>query len=236
MLFDRLVCGIDNGPIQCQLLAEPALTLDKAIELSLAMESTDRNAKELQKTQHPQAINALKHQSPFSASPTSTKTVKCFCCGRAHFATSSHFKDNECRLCKKKRHIACICHSKKAAEPGKAPPTQHKAGATSKKTGKGNFQPTHSVESAGTTGNDIDACVYTLLNTASSPSKPFVVTLQIDGAELPMEVDTGASMILISKATFDKLWDPQNVPSLQLTSSKLQTYTGENIEVRTWCC
>jgi len=46
-----------------------------------------------------------------------------------------------------------------------------------------------------------------------------------------MEVDTGASMTLISKATFDSLWDPQNAPSLQPTGSKLRTYTGENIEV-----
>lgn len=37
MLRDRLVCGIENGPIQCRLLPEPSLTLDKAIEISLAM-------------------------------------------------------------------------------------------------------------------------------------------------------------------------------------------------------
>ena len=88
------------------------------------MESADRNAKDLQKTQHPQAVNALKHQSPFSAPPTSTKTFECFRYGGAHFATSCHFKDSECRLCKKKGHIARVYRSKKAPEPGKAPPTQ----------------------------------------------------------------------------------------------------------------
>ena len=46
-----------------------------------------------------------------------------------------------------------------------------------------------------------------------------------------MEVDTGASLTLISKSTFDKLWDAQGAPNLQSTASKLQTYTGENIEV-----
>jgi len=162
MLYKGLVCGIDNGPIQHWLLAEPALTLDKAIVLSLAMEFADCNAKDLQKTQHPQTANALKHQLPFSAPPISTRTVEWFHCGGAHFATGCHFKDSECRLYKKKGHIACICCSKKAAEPGKTPPTSQKAGATSEKTGKGNFQPTHSVESGGTTGNDIDACAYTV--------------------------------------------------------------------------
>ena len=33
MLRNRLVCGIDNGPMQRILLAEPALNLDKAVEI-----------------------------------------------------------------------------------------------------------------------------------------------------------------------------------------------------------
>ena len=61
--------------------------------------------------------------------------------------------------------------------------------------------------------------------------KPYVVTMQINGAELPMEVDTGASLTLISKTTFDRLWDARIAPNLQSTSSKLQTYTREDIEV-----
>ena len=40
MLRDRLVCGIENGPIQCHLLSEPSLTVDK----DLATESADCNA------------------------------------------------------------------------------------------------------------------------------------------------------------------------------------------------
>ena len=46
-----------------------------------------------------------------------------------------------------------------------------------------------------------------------------------------MEVDTAASLTLISKSTFDKLWYAQEAPNLQSTASKLRTYTGENIEV-----
>ena len=87
------------------------------------------------------------------------------------------------------------------------------------------------MEAADTIGKDVDASAYTLFNVRCSPSKPFVVILKIDGENLPMEVDTGASMTLISKATFDKLWNPQNAPSLQPTSSKLRTYIGEHIEV-----
>jgi len=46
-----LVCGIENNRIQYQLLTEPGLTLDKAGEISIAMEPADRNARDLQKAQ-----------------------------------------------------------------------------------------------------------------------------------------------------------------------------------------
>ena len=93
MLRDRLVCGIENGPIQRRLLAEPSLTLDKAIEIALAMESADCNAKDLQK---PLAVHVLKNQSPSRVPGRSSRTDKCYRCGGAHLTTDCHFKDSEC--------------------------------------------------------------------------------------------------------------------------------------------
>ena len=87
MLCDRLVCGIDNGPMQCRLLAEPALNLDKAVEIALAMESAERNARDLQKSQHPQAVNVLKNHSPITAPHQRTRTVECYRCRGAHLTT-----------------------------------------------------------------------------------------------------------------------------------------------------
>ena len=160
--------------------------------------------------------------------------MECYRCGGAHLATDCCFKDSECRWCKKKGHIAHVCRSKKGTEHTKSASTSsHKTGVKSQSTSKINknsSESTHSVEST-ITEADTDASAYTLFNVTSSPTKPFVVTIQINGAYLPMEVDTGASRTLISKATFDKLWSLHNAPSLQPTVSKLRTYTGENIEV-----
>ena len=203
-----------------------SLTLDKAIEIALALESADRNAKDLQKSQ---AVHILKKQSPSRVPGRSSQTAECYRCGGAHLATDCQFKDSECRWCKKKGHLARVCRSKKAAELNKPPSTPRKAaGPPSRVTFKhtrNSSEPTHSVET------DVDASAYTLFNVTGSSSKPFVVTVQIDGADLPMEVDTGASMTLISKTTFDTLWSPHTAPSLQPTGSKLRTYTGESIEV-----
>ena len=61
MLRDRLVCGIASGSIQRRLLAEPDLTLQKAQNLAQAIESTDKNAKDLQGQRQPPmtAVNAV---------------------------------------------------------------------------------------------------------------------------------------------------------------------------------
>ena len=54
--------------------------------------------------------------------------------------------------------------------------------------------------------------------------------VKLNGKELSMEVDTGASL-LISEATYQNLWEPDTLPELQQTSVKLRTYTGEEISV-----
>ena len=99
------MCGIENGPIQRWLLPEPSLTLDMGIEIALPMESADRNAKDLQK---PQAVHVLKNQSPSRVPGRSLRTAECYRCGGAHLTTDYHFKDSECRWCKKRGTSMCL--------------------------------------------------------------------------------------------------------------------------------
>ncbi len=50
MLRDRLVCGVNHEGIQCRLLAEKALTYEKAREIALAVEAAERGTKDLKPT------------------------------------------------------------------------------------------------------------------------------------------------------------------------------------------
>ena len=54
--------------------------------------------------------------------------------------------------------------------------------------------------------------------------------LTVDGAQLEMEVDTGAGISLVSEATYTNLW-PKNPPVLQQTHVRLRTYTGEPVVI-----
>ena len=47
MLHDRLVSGVQNAVIQKKLLAEKDLAFKSALEIALALEIADKNAREL---------------------------------------------------------------------------------------------------------------------------------------------------------------------------------------------
>ena len=57
------------------------------------------------------------------------------------------------------------------------------------------------------------------------------MSVDINGATLQMEIDTGSAMTLISQATFSKLWSQGNAPVLESTPIRLRTYSGEELKV-----
>ena len=60
-------------------------------------------------------------------------------------------------------------------------------------------------------------------------SKPILVNVEVDGQNLSMELDTGASVSLISEKTYLSSWTDRERPPLHHTNKKLKTYTGELI-------
>ena len=103
MFYNRLMCGINDGKIQWRLLTEKELTLKQVWEIIQAIESADKYADDLQQDVHVKSVNTKQSQ----------KTDKfCYRCGGKHQATAYPFKEAECYACRKKGHIAKVCHSK----------------------------------------------------------------------------------------------------------------------------
>ena len=59
---------------------------------------------------------------------------------------------------------------------------------------------------------------------------PILVTVMLDQAEVVMEVDTGASISVMSESTFRKTWKGSG-PKLQSSNVCVKTYTGESLDV-----
>ena len=72
---------------------------------------------------------------------------------------------------------------------------------------------------------------YELFNLQETRSKPLVVTVKLNNSTAHMELDTGASLSIISEKKFCSLWSTQARPELQSSSVKLHTYTKQAIEV-----
>lgn len=78
-----------------------------------------------------------------------------------------------------------------------------------------------------------EQCSFNMFNVIGQPlSKPIYTALQINSNEVKMEVDTGASVSVISQGTFHKLWRSEGAPELKETNIRLRTYTGE---CTCWC-
>lgn len=129
-----------------------------------------------------------------------------------------------CHYYKKKGHIAPACGAKKAATQPTRPQQRtnfvNDDGSTARDVGD---------TSAGEISVDetIDQA-FLIARLGEKQSHPFRVDMMVNGKPLNMEIDTGASVSLIS-STLQRSLFPDAV--LERSSLKLQTYTGEHMKV-----
>ena len=120
MLRDRLVCGVNDERIQRRLLAESQLEFKKAMELATAMETADKNTRDLQngnssarENPEEQQVNCVTKDPPKEPKlpPRDSKQPnarrECFRCGgQFHDADKCRYKNEECFKCHKKGHCS----------------------------------------------------------------------------------------------------------------------------------
>ena len=92
MLRDRLVCGVNDERIQRRLLAESQLEFKKAMELATAMETADKNTRDLQNgnpsaRENPRRTGSQpRDQRPTKRSETATKEFEATKCNKRMFS------------------------------------------------------------------------------------------------------------------------------------------------------
>ena len=119
VLRDRLVCGINNGRIQCRLLGH--YIQKKHLRLPKAMEAAERNALDLESSKS----EKLHHVKSTGTTPVTSRKPQfsaCYRCGGKHRSLECRFKDVTCHNCGKQGHIAKVCKSKVRCKK-QAPPS-----------------------------------------------------------------------------------------------------------------
>ena len=111
MLRDRLVCGARDNKIQRRLLAEPKLTLKRALDLAIAIETSEKDVLDLQNSmaQGGSLVNKLEAAAK---DPKGHEAVKCSRCDGKHYSSECRFKEAKCHACGKVGHISRACRSK----------------------------------------------------------------------------------------------------------------------------
>ena len=122
--------------------------------------------------------------------------------------------------CKKKGHLARVCRKNAQGRPFQ--------GQAKRANQKQQSRSTHQVEED---VSDISDCYQLFTLQAGSQNKPLVVAVKANNCDLEMEVDTGASLSIISEATYQSLWTAEFKPPLKTTDIKLHTYTKESLQV-----
>ena len=211
MVRDRLVCGIENEKWQQRLLAEDPMTYKKAHKLLLSLEAAEKGTKDIagEKTVHQVRPNRSRRNSRKEAKPL--RRDPCSHCGGMHDPTGCRFKNVECNYCHRRGHIVAICRQKL------------------KRQSTPQRRSTHVVEAEGT---DPPAEYTEPLNNVRTPnSKPLLATLQIQGTPVQMEIDTGATLSVMTYDTYSNTWNGKQAPPIKPTTANLRTYTGEAIKV-----
>ena len=227
MMRDRLVCGVANEKWQQRLLAEDNLTYEKAFKLLLSVEASEKEVKDLSSSvngTHATQVHQLRRHSSRQHYPSNSqekrkpgdkpenpvKTWKpCYRCGGEHHSDKCRFKEAECRYCHKKGHIAAACRQKLKS----AKPRQIHAMSDGLEE-----QP-----------SEYDLPIDCLKNALS---EPMTVVVNINETPVKMEVDTGATLSIMSYSTLLSTWPKDHAPELKFSEAKLRTYTGEKIAVK----
>ena len=231
-LRDRLVCGIADTAIQRRLLGETELTFEKALSIALAMESAASNTAQLHTSYGAPPthsdVNKLssasgKHfhlkqpQKPPKHDNSHRVNKPCFRCGKAHSPNDCRYKNTTCHFCKKVGHIDSYCFAKKRA---RAKPT--------------NYVSTEGEDTIGNLTTSDHECPpedYNMYTITGSRPEPMTYSIKVDGKPLLMEVDTGATLSIISHDTMIKHWG-DHPPVLRTSKDRLRTYTGEIIQIQ----
>ena len=202
-LRDRFVCGLRNDQIQKKLLTIRELSLDKALEIAVAMETATKDAIELRNVQGDTPVHKVWGDRRRRNQGRSQPKLVCYRCnGTDHLADKCRFKESTCNQCHRKGHIRAACRS-----GGQKKKPQHR------------YQRVHALNHE---END-DLEIYSVY---SHGNDSIWIKPCVNGNVIPMELDTGSSVSVISEADYVKYFKGEKLEKSLLV---LKTYSGEKL-------
>jgi hypothetical protein len=227
MIRDQVLEKCHSTRLRRRLLREEDLTLDVILRIARALEASDRQAKQIEDAKTSESIgeqsSAYAIQSGPRASQVASPATKsdqerqnpppntqhsnlvCYCCGRrGHRAKDPSCPANNkpCNGCGKLGHFSRVCKSsRRDKEPARI----------------------RQIEQREVTDSSDDEYVFTL-NRPKNSEQQATVIITVHGTEIRVLIDSGASVNVLDKNTFDRLNQPNNIIKLAYSPVKLFSY------------
>ena len=218
ILRDRFVFGLLSESTRKRLLTEKVdTTFSTAVEIASSLETATVHAKQM----GPSESKVGFRDQPIQR--LAKKPIECYRCGGPHLANVCHHITSKCRACAKTGHIAKVCRSKHAMRKDTTKFRDTRPGQPKSESSGG----THTVEEgiSREDGASSDSS-YPMLAVVSR-SQPIILSVMVNNRKLDMELDTGASVSVISEDTYNAVL--RDTVSLVSTDVSLHSYLGEQL-------
>ena len=173
------------------------------------MKTTEKNAKTLQNADSLEGVTRERrdsvhklHLSERGQQPGAKSSGACHRCGqKSHKAPKCPYKESKCHNCGKVGHLKKVCHKL----PGR-----------SRDQSKDKLNVLEEEPSVNTSENPQQE--YQLFNLTSSSNVPLKLELTLGGQKHTMELDTGVSVSVISKSTYQRIFQKYKLATGKLSS------------------
>jgi len=205
VLRDRFVCGMSSDNTRRKLLSEADLTLDRALELARSMEQADKDLQSMTIKSHGGAPTI-----PVSSLTTDTKTQlapvasldstrrPCRSCGSSlHLRKNCPHLQSECYGCGLKGHLQSVCERK--GSDSSAKPKHYKTQSARRS------RSTHALGKSSETADDESEEVAHIYSISSPKVPAIMLKTLVNGKEVEMELDTGASVSTMPYSTYRRV-------------------------------
>ena len=186
-LHNHFICGLHSKVIQRRLLGEEELSLKKALKITHGMKIANLKASKFHTSVESKVSDDIM-MIPSAKTP-------CYRCNKVgHSPDSCYFRKQKCRSCGKIGHIAKACQ---------AADNKHTAGSKKPENKRTRQKDTVSMVTESTTESEPDdVSLLAIQSPGNKTDSRIKVQLEIQGVKMTMELDTGASVSIISSRVY----------------------------------
>lgn len=215
LIKTMIVCGVNSATIRERLLQDDSLSLDKAVELAMVIETTKERSEIMEKARDTTIAAVMKKDwrksNQEKGNTTADKKIinNCKRCGKNHPVNRCPAFGKMCNLCKNKNHFAVMCKRKKNV---------------------------NIIDDCIDNIHTNDVNDYFFINNIESNknnNEEWVTNLVINGENIKFKIDTGAMVNVLPLSIYNKLG--YSLRHISKTNVVLKSYTGSNLDVLGVC-